>query len=162
MNDGIALAGNGNATTLARKSWTAYVRLVLITLVLLAVAVPLAFAAATIAGVAVLVLVILYAVYNVMSIRSYHLYCDDLGVWLDRGVLPWSRGVVGVKWRDIDEAQYFPNFSSWLFKSYAVRIGHRFTKSSEIRVSHMVRGNEAAMKVNSVLADLLRGGRLTG
>ena len=53
-------------------------------------------------------------------------------VWAYSGVLPWKKGVAGVKWRDMDEATFEQGFWSWITGSYTVRIGHRFTKASEI------------------------------
>lgn len=83
------------------------------------------------------------------------------GVWVYSGILPWNKGVAGVKWRDLDEAVYFQSMGSWLFKSYSVRIGHRFTKSSEILLSHWARGHEAAMAINGQHQDLVRANALT-
>ncbi len=103
----------------------------------------------------VTVAVALFA-YRFASLRSHHLYYDDEGVWLYSGVFPWNRGSAGVKWRDIDEAVFVTGLRSWLFKSYTVRIGHRFTKTSELIISHMARGDNAAMAVNSMHAELLR------
>lgn len=65
-----------------------------------------------------------------------------------------------MKWRDIDEAAFFQGLWSWLFKSYTIRVGHRFTKSSELVLSHMARGHDAAMHVNTVHQELMRAGQL--
>jgi len=161
MDQENAITTAGNASTLARKSWTAYVRITIVGFLLLAVLVPLAWRASTGAGLVALALVLVYIAYTVLTIRSHHLYFDDVGVWLHRGILPWNTGVVGVKWRDVDEAVFFQNFWSWMFKSYTVRIGHRFTKSSEIILTHMARGHDAVVNVNSLHADMVRENRLT-
>jgi len=50
--------------------------------------------------------------------------------------------------------------ASWLFKSYSIRIGHRFTKSSEILLSHMMRGDESVMIINSRHQELVRANAL--
>lgn len=42
-----------------------------------------------------------------LDLRAVHLYCGDVGVWVYSGVLPWNKGVAGVKWRNLDEAVYF-------------------------------------------------------
>ena len=44
-------------------------------------------------------LLVLCMVYRILLVRSVHLYADSKGVWLYRGILPWNRGAVGVKWR---------------------------------------------------------------
>lgn len=81
---------------------------------------------------------------------------DDLGVWVFWGILPWNKGTEGVKWRDIDEAVYFPDLWSWLGKSYTVRVGHRFTKEREIFLSNMANGKEAVQTINAKHAELIR------
>jgi hypothetical protein len=76
-------------------------------------------------------------------------------------VLPWARGIQGVKWREMDEALMIQTLWSWLFKSYTVRIGHRFTKANEIALTHMARGDQAVGNLNDTHRRLIRGGQLT-
>jgi hypothetical protein len=147
-------------TSLGRKSWTAYVRVVAIGLVALCVVTPLAWRASIGAGLAALVLSIAFTIYRFLELKSYHLYFDDVGVWLYSGILPWKKGVAGVKWRDLDEAVFSQSLGSWLFKSYPIRIGHRFTKSSEILFSHMARGHEVVAAINSHHQSLVRSNAL--
>ncbi len=145
--------------SLGGKSWTAYVRVVLVAFGLLLVSV-MAWGISVGAGVVVSLLVLAFVVYQVLLIKSYHLYFDDAGVWVFSGVLPWNKGVAGVKWRDLDEAVYFQSMGSWLFKSYSIRIGHRFTKSSEVLLTHWARGHEAVMTINQQHQELVRAGAL--
>ena len=152
---------HAGATSLGGKSWTAYVRVVLIGIVLLLVVTPLAFSASVVAGIVVLAVSLAFIVYQFLLLKSFHLYFDDVGVWVYSGVLPWNKGVAGVKWRDLDEAVYFQSMSSWLFKSYSIRIGHRFTKSSEILLSHWGSGHEAVMAINGQHQELVRAGALS-
>lgn len=152
---------HAGATSLGGKSWTAYVRVVLIGIVLLLVVTPLAFSASVVAGIVVLAVSLAFIVYQFLLLKSFHLYFDDVGVWVYSGVLPWNKGVAGVKWRDLDEAVYFQSMSSWLFKSYSIRIGHRFTKSSEILLSHWGSGHEAVMSINGQHQELVRAGALS-
>lgn len=151
---------NGTGSTLARKSWTAYVGTAGLAFVLLLMVTPGAWRASTGAGVVALVLSLGFLTYRVMMIRSFHLFYDGTGVWLSKGVFPWQKGVAGVKWRDIDEAVFFQGLWSWMFKSYTVRVGHRFTKSSELMMSHMARGHEAASTVNTLHQGMLSQGQL--
>ena len=129
--------------SLGGKSWTAYIRVVLVGIVLFFIITPLAWSFSVIAGVVVLLVSLLFVVYQFLLLRSFHLYYDDVGVWVYSGVLPWNKGVAGVKWRDLDEALYFQSMGSWLFKSYTIRIGHRFTKSSEIVLRDGVQNSAA-------------------
>lgn len=146
--------------SLGGKSWTAYVRVVLVGIVLFFIVTPLAWSASVTAGVVMLVASLVLVVYQFLFLRSFHLYFDDVGVWVYSGVLPWNKGVAGVKWRDLDEAVYFQSMGSWLFKSYSIRIGHRFTKSSEILLSHWARGHEAVMAINGQHQGLVRASAL--
>jgi hypothetical protein len=95
--------------------------------------------------------VFLMFLYNVFFLRSVVLYYDDDGVWLFSGIFPWSRGIIGIKWQDMDEALYKTAFLSWLFKSYDLTISHRFTKSNEIVLPDMYQGNKAVIKINELL-----------
>ncbi len=148
-------------TSLGGKSWTAYVRVVLFGLALIFVATPLAWAISIVAGIIALAASLASVVYQLLLLKSFHLYFDDIGVWVYSGVLPWNKGIAGVKWRDLDEAVYFQSMGSWLFKSYSIRIGHRFTKSSEILLSHWARGHEAVMAINGQHQAMVRAGTLS-
>lgn len=143
-------------TSLGGKSWVAYAPYVFLALGLLMIAFALGVLVSPVAGVLMLAASLALIVYNFMSLKSYHLYFDDDGVWVYSGILPWNKGVAGVKWRDLDEAVYFRSIGSWLFKSYSIRIGHRFTKSSEIRLSDWSRGHEAVMAINGKHQELVR------
>lgn len=147
-------------TSLGGKSWTAYVRVAIVAIVLLLIVTPIAWSASAIAGVVAVAISLAIVAYQVLFLKSFHLYFDDVGVWVSSGILPWNKGVAGVKWRDLDEAVYFQSMGSWLFKSYSIRIGHRFTKSSEILLTHWAHGHEAVMSINGRHQDLARVGSL--
>lgn len=159
-NDDAMDAEAGPRITLARKSWTVYVLLVVIALVVGLPVVGLAWAYSALAGLIAVALVLGLLVFWIASVRSIELYCDDLGVWVYGGILPWSKGRNGVKWRDLDEASYTTGFWSWALRSYSLRVGHRFTKSSEMLLDAMANGDKAAMKINELHADMVRSGRL--
>ena len=146
-----------DAVLLCGKSWTAYIGLFILALLFLAAAM-VTFVWMPPAALGVLALAVLVIGYRWLVIRSYRLYYDDVGVWAFSGVLPWKKGVSGVKWRDMDEATFEPGFWSWIFKSYSIRIGHRFTKSSEIFLTGMARGKEAVATLNTRQQDMIRSG----
>lgn len=150
-----------NITSLGGKSWTAYIRVIIIGFVSLFIVTPLAWRASVGTGLVVLLLSLGFTAYQFLELKSYHLYFDDIGVWIYSGILPWKKGVAGVKWRDLDEAVYFQSIGSWLFKSYSIRIGHRFTKSSEILLSNMAHGHEIVMAINGRHQDLVRENALS-
>ena len=141
---------------LATKSWVAFVgRLALAVVALPIVTVLLWQRTPLLASVAALVIIV-GMIYTIALERSYVLFMDDHGVWLRRGILPWSRGVTGVKWRDLDSATYFTGFVSWLTNSYTVRLEHRFTKANEILISNMAAGNKAVEEINGTHAEMIR------
>ncbi len=148
-------------SSLGGKAWTAYVRVVFVALGLLLIVTPIAWSISYKAGIVVLLLSLASVVYQVLVLKSFHLYYDDVGVWVYSGVLPWNKGIAGVKWRDLDEAVYFQSMGSWLFKSYSIRIGHRFTKSSEILLSNWAHGDQAVTVINGQHQELVRAGTLS-
>lgn len=111
-------------------------------------------------GLAVIAAALLGYGYHFLMLRSVRLYADEMGVWLFRGILPWAKGVSGVKWRDLDEAIFYQTFFGWLFKSYNLRIGHRFTRGSEILATRMFRGDAAVREINQYHMDLIRRGMI--
>ncbi len=157
--DNAGSIGKG-ATPLSTKSWVAYLGVLTLALVLFFGLLPLAFMWNQIAAACVLVVSALVVGYNFLMIRSYQLYYDDVGVWLYSGILPWKKGVTGVKWRDMDEATFEPSFFSWLFKSYSVRVGHRFTKSSELFLTNMAHGKDVVVTLNAHQQEMIRNNTL--
>jgi hypothetical protein len=145
---------------LATKSWTAYLGVAFMAFLLLLVITPLVWSSSIGAGIFVLLASILFLAYKFAVLKSYQLYMDANGIWCFSGVLPWNKGVRGVKWRDLDEAIYFQGMTSWAFKSYTIRVGHRFTKSSEVVLTHMTRGDQAVMQINQQHQELVRANAL--
>jgi hypothetical protein len=74
------------------------------------------------------------------------------------GVLPWKKGIAGVKWRDMDEATYINGFKSWATGSYTIRVKHRFTRGSEIVLTNIARGKQAVALLNARHQELIRSG----
>lgn len=138
------------------SSWVAYVRPVVILFIAIIIGVLVIYRSAPI-SVRIIYLVIVFGLFvpRVLFIRSIKLYTDDKGVWVYRGIFPWSKGVTGVKWRDLEDATYYTGFFSWLLKSYRVRVGHRFTKSSEIILHHIKQGDIAVMHINEQHGNVL-------
>lgn len=138
-----------------RMAWTAYIRPLIVFPALFSVGALFKANGYSSVGITICVLVVSLMVIRILTIRSVLLYTDDDGVWVYNGIFPWSKGTTGVKWRDIEDAVYFTVFWSWLFKSYTVRIGHRFTKTSEIVLTHIARGNLAVEHINRLHREVL-------
>ncbi|MDR1007250.1 MAG: hypothetical protein LBL65_01635 [Campylobacteraceae bacterium] len=60
--------------------------------------------------VALVVIGLLFFILNFIMLRSILLYINNDGVWVYRGIFPWSKGTFGVKWRDVDSAAYKMGF----------------------------------------------------
>jgi len=144
---------------LCRKAWTAYINPLLLAVIMVFV-LRLAFNHSQLAAAGVLAASTLLIGYRVLLIRSVQLYYDDTGVWLYSGVLPWQRGVRGIKWRDLDEASCVQSFGSWLLRSWKLRVAHRFTDANHIVLSQMARGREAVAIINERHQQVLRDDRL--
>ena len=151
-------ARSAQARVIGVKSWTAYVGSLVLAALLFFVALPLAFRWNELAAAAVMAGSSLIVGYRFLLVRSVQLYYDDVGVWVVSGVLPWARGVAGVKWRDMDDASYAGGFFAWVTRSYTVRIGHRFTRSSSIVLHQIARGREAVETVNAIHQQMIRSG----
>ena len=157
MDQDTAASTSANAHVVGVKSWLAYFGTLLLGALLFFGLLPLAFMWNQIAAAVVFVASALLVGYRLLALRSVQLYYDEVGVWAFAGVLPWKKGVSGVKWRDMDEATFVPGFWSWITGSYTVRIGHRFTKSSEIVLTNIARGKAAVATLNAYQQALLRG-----
>lgn len=94
--------------------------------------------------------------YKIMVLRSVILFVNDEGVWVYSGVLPWSKGIGGVRWRDVEDARYTPSFLGWALKSYTVKVGHRFTRGNEIILSSVKQGNKAVEQINGLHGSYLQ------
>lgn len=70
-------------------------------------------------------------------------------VWIYCGLFPWSKGINGVKWQDLDEALFASNFLSWALNTYEINISHRFTLAMAIKLNHMYKGRNAVSLINS-------------
>jgi len=160
MEEDNAAAANPKAHVIGVKSWLAYVGVAVQAALLFLVLLPLAFLWNEIAAGVVLVLSALVVGYQFLLLRSVQLYCDDVGVWVHSGVLPWKKGVAGVKWRDMDEATFVQGFWSWISRSYTVRIGHRFTKDSEIVLTNIAGGKDAVATLNARHQEMIRSNTL--
>jgi len=160
QNQDVSTAVNSNAITLCRKSMAAYLGVIIRVVTITALLIGALYWKSTIWKPVVIIwaLAMLLIVYRWLLIHSSRLYYDDIGVWLYSGILPWKRGVAGVKWRDLDEAVFTNSFASWLTQSYTIVIRHRFTKESEILVTQMANGKQAVMTINQQLQERIRKG----
>jgi hypothetical protein len=150
-----ALAPSPQAHVIGVKSWLAYAGVALQAVVGVAAG-GITTVYSPVLGAILLAVIAPFLAYRFLLVRSVQLYIDDVGVWAYSGVLPWKKGVAGVKWRDMDEATFTNGFWSWATGSYTVRIGHRFTKDSEIVLTNIANGKDAVATINARHQDLIR------
>lgn len=149
-------AQTGECISLARKSWAAYVPTALMAAVALFGFTPFLWNSVRPLAITIAAVALLTASYTIMLLRSYHLFMDDAGVWLDRGILPWNKGVIGVRWRDMANAVYFNSFMSWVCRAWSIEVQHRFTQGNALFVSQLHYGRDAVAQINSAHQDYLR------
>lgn len=106
---------------------------------------------------AILFLYLAAFAYRCLYNRSVLLYMDDAGVWVSRGVMPWNRGISGVKWRDIESVVYRQGFTNWVSRSFPVTIVERFTQRGEIHLDHVRHGDQAVTRMNAKLMAMTQG-----
>ncbi|WP_426103682.1 hypothetical protein [Massilia sp. TSP1-1-2] len=159
MDEDNASSSGPNAHVVGVKSWIAYLGVFALAAVLFGAILPLTFTYANEIAAAIVMAVSVGIVgYRILELRSVQLYYDDVGVWVFSGVLPWKKGLAGVKWRDMDEATFEQGFWSWISRSYTIRIGHRFTKASEIRLTNIAGGKDAVGTLNAKQQAMIRAG----
>jgi hypothetical protein len=113
-----------------------------------------------IGGGAIVVLAALWSWYRIAALRSVRLYTDAQGVWRRRGVFAWNRTTYGVRWRDLEGATFTGGFGSWLMRSWNIRVGHRFTRTSELVLEHVPNGKRVVELINAMHSRWLdRGGQ---
>ncbi|MDR3346248.1 MAG: hypothetical protein LBS73_03640 [Campylobacteraceae bacterium] len=147
-----------------RISWTVYVRVIVVFAIKIAILFGLYYFAMhvlqsefaipvniiNIIAISLLAVGLIFFTINILTLRSIVLYTNEDGVWVYRGIFPWSRGASGVKWRDLDSASYITKFSSWLLQTYTIKVEHRFTKDNEIVLNSVYKGQNAAMHINEL------------
>ena len=101
-------------------------------------------------GVLLVLAGLLLFAWRVAAIRSVRLYTDEAGIWRRRGVFPWTRNVYGVRWRDLEIATFTGSLGSWLMRSYAIRVGHRYTRTSELAMEHVANGKSVVEAINAM------------
>ncbi|HCE5184922.1 hypothetical protein [Vibrio parahaemolyticus] len=147
----------GVSFTRFRLSWVAYLRPLFVLPILLGITFLLAGFHVAIIYVGSALAVAL-TIYKMAVLRSTYLFANDEGVWVYSGILPWSRGAGGVRWRDIDDAHFNTGFFNWMFKAYTIKISHRFTKGSEIVLPLVKNGDKAVDRINALHGSYLRNG----
>ncbi|MNK12286.1 hypothetical protein D3C87_303450 [compost metagenome] len=135
-----------------RLSWTAYVRPAVVVLCFWMLALSI-HETNRWAGMGIFLFFLLVLVGSFIAKRAVRLYLNDHGIWISSGILPWTKGITGVQWRDVDGAGYFQGFLAWTCNSYCVRVGHRFTKSSEIVLRSVANGRKFVEEVNRRLLE---------
>ena len=153
--EGENFSSASNASILARKSWLAYVGPTIGYAVTLYVLISFVWSINSTAALVLVILTMAIYIYVLFKLYSYMLYINEAGVWVFSGVFPWNKGASGVKWRDLDEAIFYQNFFSWIFRAYSLRVSNRYKPGAEISLTTMHNGSIAVQRINIVHQDLL-------
>ena len=97
----------------------------------------------------VLFISLCFVVYKAYYLSRVLFYYDESGVWVYRGVFPWSRGVYGVRWRDFEDCLYTTNLIYWFSKGYPVSVRPRFSTNPTIHIPPIHKGREAVEVINN-------------
>lgn len=158
--------GSGTATlNTYRLSWIAYIPAIFVLFLLLALSAGMGMiqipgtstAIGQYVGMATIAVALSLFLYQTLYLRSTVVFTNDSGVWLFRGVFPWEKGVVGVRWRDMDEAIVMTGFFSWVFNAYTIRVNHRFTGNSELTLKNLNNGRKAVAHMNKMHREKTQG-----
>jgi hypothetical protein len=141
---------------IGKKAWPAYLAAVIASLLFMLVALFFFFVERWSLGVITFSFAIAFGVLRFYSLKSYQIVVNKEGVWIFSGIFPWTKGYTGVKWGDLDEALFYQSFMGWLTKSYTVLLTHRFTKTTEIKMSETERGDEVVSLINKVQSEILK------
>jgi hypothetical protein len=76
--------------------------------------------------------------------------------------LPWKRGSIGIKWRDIEIAAFTQSFTSWTTHSYSLQVLDRYTRKPELVLTDMLHGDQAVMYINTRLNEMIQDHKLVG
>ena len=107
-------------------------------------------------GIAILILLLTLGITTTIRIKTFVAFYNDDGVYIISGIFPWTRGVSGTRWKDISEASYKTGLISWLIKSYNIRLGHRFTKTSEMELHNIKNGHILVGIINEKINELTK------
>ncbi|AZS49648.1 hypothetical protein DM558_02120 [Entomomonas moraniae] len=160
MSNSVNSSTSNHIDLQARLSWFAYVRSIIgfvIILAIVGVIDYIFFRNSNAIFYSILgVVTLIYWGLVILSTRAVKVYSDEDGVWIFAGIFPWNRGSSGIKWRDLDEAVYYTGFFSWLFKSYTIKLTHRYTKTNEIVVADVWRGNKLVKQINDKHMEMIK------
>lgn len=140
-----------------RLSWVAYVGLVVkvgLGIGLGYLLMPFNF----VIGMLLISLCTVLGLYHVLQKMTVVIFADDNGVWCSRGLLPWQKGVTGVKWRDVNEGLTSVGLLPYITGAYRVVVTNRYTQTIEIAVNHTNGGHQFVAAVNSFLYKLDKKG----
>ena len=161
MEQDATQAPSWGSKCLSRKAWTAYVSVIVYWVLFMIVVVFAAWFVGYYSLIPFLAGTAFFG-YQLAWLQSVDLYCDDYGVWVYRGVLPWQRGVIGIKWRDIEIAAFTQNLTSWSTHSYSLHVLDRYTRKPELVLTSMFEGDKAVMYINTRLNEMIRSQQLLG
>lgn len=156
MNTRDSIESHGAPHQIWVVSWLAYVPHILMGIALLFV-MTLAMTITKETGGALIFVSAICVIFGFVAYKAYYLsrirlYYNDQGIWVFRGVFPWTRGVYGVKWRDFEDCIYTTSFFYWITKGFPVTIRPRFSNNPHIPLPPIHHGRRAVETINNAAA----------
>jgi hypothetical protein len=148
---------NLNRTTLSRKSWVPYARLLARYLAIDCIgSIALGLGKFHTAWQVFTILLICSLLWQIFSLFSCQLYYDATGVWFQSGLFPWDKGIVGLDWVDTQGCLCSVGFRSWFSRSYQIVITHRFTDRGKLVLNDMSNGRNTCITINRLHQDFAK------
>jgi hypothetical protein len=144
-------------TTLSRKSWVPYARLLIKYLAIeCASSIALGLGKFHTFWQVFTGLLIFSLLCKVFELFSCQLYYDRQGIWFQSGLFPWDKGVVGLDWRDLECCLCSVGFRSWFSRSYQIVVTHRFTDRGKLVLNDMSNGRNTCITINTLHQDFAK------
>jgi len=90
--------------------------------------------------------------YNIMLTKSVKFVINSNGVWVTKGILPWKKSCVGLRWPNIGIASFNNNLYTWLFKAYRISLDDRYTAKTELVANDIANGQFIVGEINRILS----------
>jgi hypothetical protein len=83
--------------------------------------------------------ILIFLMHTFLIYRAWRKYMriDENGVWYYQGIFPWTVTADGLTWKNLERGWLIQGFSSWVLRSWTVRIIHRYNSDKRFDVKHM-------------------------
>lgn len=155
MTSYVAHSVSSSAEIVCRKSWIAYARAMAFPAMMLLSAYPASLLETTL-GFALGIVGAIGLLVEFAEVHSQFLFIDSAGVWEHSGIMPWAKGVRGLRWGDLQEMAFEMTAIGWLLNSHDLTMRHRYKASDGLCIDHVRNGHKAAERINDMVGRFQR------